>query len=278
MVIPETLDELTALVREAWKRGISYRVMGGGTNLLVTDAGISGVVILMSRCLGHIETVASDEGTVILRAGASVTLRRLSHLCMKSGLAGMTFAVGIPGTLGGALIMNAGTASGCMADILLSLDLLTGEAGSTRLGRNALQAEHRRLSWKPLAGEDAGRHPAVILEAAFTLTRGEKAALRAAGAEAMRRRSTSQPLGVPSAGCIFKNPAQGPAAGWLIERAGLKGMRRGGACVSWRHANFIVNTGGATAADVLSLMDLIRETVWDRFHIQLEPEVKIVGD
>jgi UDP-N-acetylmuramate dehydrogenase len=278
LVIPESLAELTALVTGAWERGMDYQVMGGGTNLLVTDAGISGVVILMNRCLGHLEWVASGEKTVTLRAGAGVPLRRLCRLCINRGLKGMNFAIGIPGTVGGALIMNAGTAAGCMADALLSMELLTGEAGLTRLGREMLQSEHRRLSWKALSDETPGRHPAIIVEAAFGLSRGDGAALRAEAAGAMRHRSASQPLGIPSAGCIFKNPVEGPAAGWLIERVGLKGVRRGGACVSERHANFIVNVGGATAADVLSLMDLIRETVWDRFHIQLEPEVKIVGD
>lgn len=279
MVIPESPGELAALVRGAWERGIGYRVLGGGTNLLVTDAGISGVVIRMGRCLGHIDTVASDETRVILRVGAGVPLKRVCRLCMNRGLAGMRFAVGIPGTVGGALIMNAGTASGCVSDALLSMDVLTAQAGRTRLDRQQLQTGHRRLSWKPLSGEDAtGRHPSVIVEARLRLGRADAAALRAEAAEAMRRRSICQPLGIPSAGCIFKNPAQGPGAGWLIDKAGLKGMRRGGACVSGRHANFIVNTGEATAADVLFLMDLVRKAVWDRFHIQLEPEVKIVGD
>ncbi|MFH0728954.1 MAG: UDP-N-acetylmuramate dehydrogenase [Pseudomonadota bacterium] len=278
LVTPENRDELFALVTGARDRGLGYQVFGGGTNLLVTDQGISGLVIRIARCLDTIEAAEEPPDGFRVRVGAGVTLRRFCRYCLSHGLKGMNFAIGIPGTVGGALTMNAGTGAGSMTDGLCSLMLLMGSGGVRGVERDLILSGHRSLTWR-LAGEEAdASHPAVILGGEFLLARGEAAELKAEARGIMIARKMSQPIGFPSAGCIFKNPPDGAPAGRLIDMAGLKGRRQGGAVISERHANYIVNTGGATAADVLSLMNLVKETVWNRFQIQLEPEVKVVGD
>jgi UDP-N-acetylmuramate dehydrogenase len=278
LVTPENRDELLALVTGANERGIGYQVFGGGTNLLVTDRGISGVVIHITRCLDTIEAIQETPDGFRVRVGAGVILKRFCRYCLSHGLKGMNFVIGIPGTVGGALTMNAGTGAGSMADGLCAIMLLMGSGEVRSVERDLILSGHRRLSWR-LDGEEAdASHPPVILGGEFLLARGEATVLKREARGIMIARKMSQPLGFPSAGCIFKNPPDGAPAGRLIDMAGLKGRRRGGAIISERHANYIVNTGGATAADVLSLMNLVKETVWNRFQIQLEPEVKVVGD
>jgi UDP-N-acetylmuramate dehydrogenase len=278
LVTPASRDELTALLAGARDRGLGYQVLGGGTNLLVTDQGISGLVIRIARCLDTITEVEAVSGILQVSVGAGVTLKRFCRYCLVRGLKGMNFAIGIPGTVGGALAMNAGTGSGSMADALSSIMLLMGTGEIRVLERNLLRAEHRRLSWQIAGDEVSASYPPVILGGEFSLTRCEALILKAEARSIMRARKMSQPLGLPSAGCIFKNPPVGLPAGRLIDMAGLKGRRQGGALISERHANYIVNTGDATAADVLALMNLMKETVWNRFQIQLEPEVRVVGD
>jgi UDP-N-acetylmuramate dehydrogenase len=278
LVTPENRDDLLALVTGARDRGIGYQVLGGGTNLLVTDQGISGLVIRIAGCLDTIEAAGETPDGVRVRVGAGVTLKRFCRYCLSHGLKGMNFAIGIPGTVGGALTMNAGTGTGSMADGLSSIMLLMGSGEVRGVERDLLHSEHRRLFWR-LAGEETdASYPPVILGGEFILARGEVTVLKAEARGIMATRKMNQPLGFPSAGCIFKNPPAGAPAGRLIDMAGLKGRRQGGALISERHANYIVNTGGATAADVLALMTLMKETVWNRFQIQLEPEVKVVGD
>lgn len=278
LVTPASQDELVALVSGARDREMGYRILGGGTNLLVTDRGISGLVIRLARCLDTIVVAQEVLGMLQVSVGAGVPLKRFCRYCLSRGLRGMNFAIGIPGTVGGALSMNAGTGAGSMADVLSSITLLAGTGEIRVAERESLHAEYRRLSWQPTGDEAVALYPTVILGGEFFLDRGDVSALKAEASGIMKSRKRSQPLGFPSAGCIFKNPPEGTPAGRLIDMAGLKGRRQGGALISERHANYIINTGGATAADVLTLMRLIKETVWSRFQIQLEPEVKIVGD
>lgn len=275
---PASRDELIALITGARDREIGYRVLGGGTNLLVTDRGITGLVVRIAGCLDTIVVVEGVRGVFQVSVGAGVMLKRFCRYCLARGLGGMNFAIGIPGTVGGALTMNAGTGSGSIADVLSSLMLLA-ESGEIRVvERDLLHCGHRWLSWQAADDEARLPYPPVILGGVFSLRKGEASKLKAEAREIMKARKRSQPLGLPSAGCIFKNPPAGAPAGRLIDMAGLKGRRQGGAVISERHANYIVNTGGATASDVLALMDLIKQTVWNRFQIELEPEVKIVGD
>lgn len=278
LAIPKSRDELISLVAGAREREIGYLVFGGGTNLLVTDRGISGLVIRISQCLDTLSVIEMDSGRFQAGVGAGVLLKRFCRYCLSNGYKGMNFAVGIPGTVGGAIMMNAGTASGCMADALTAVWILKGTGEIRVVGRESLSVAYRRLSWQSDDDDRDARYPSVILGGDFLLTRGEPSALKAEARRGMTGRKNSQPLGMPSAGCVFKNPAEGYSAGRLIDMAGLKGSRRGGAVISNRHANYIVNTGGATAEDVLSLMALIQEAVWNRFQLVLEPEVKVVGD
>lgn len=277
LAVPESLSELTALITGARKRGMDTLVIGGGTNLLVGDPGIDGLVVII-RCLDDITPGEETSDTVKVRVGAGVPLKRFCRYCLAHGLTGMNFAIGIPGSVGGALAMNAGTARGCMADGLLSITILDGQGACRTLAREALCAEYRRLTWEAPGEAGARGQSGIIVNGEFLLARGDARSLRREARHIMRARIKTQPLGIPSAGCIFKNPPDAPAAGRLIDQAGLKGRRQGGACVSDRHANYIVNTGGATAADVRALMGVIEKNVWDRFQIQLTPEVKIVGD
>ncbi|MDX9788412.1 MAG: UDP-N-acetylmuramate dehydrogenase [Desulfobacterales bacterium] len=276
LIIPESPAELTALIKGAREREIAYRIIGGGTNLLVNDRGVSGLVVVTTRCLEHILLVEEAVGHIHISVGASVLMKRLCRYCLAQGFQGMNFAIGIPGTIGGALIMNAGTGKGTVANVLSAMMLLTTTGEICTLNRNQFRAENRRLSWEPVESDEA--YPPVILGCELTLTRADAAMLRAEARHIMRQRGKTQPLGIPSAGCIFKNPVDGLPAGQLIDMAGLKGAREGGAVISARHANYILNAGGATAAEVMALMARVKETVWNRFQIQLEPEVKLVGE
>jgi UDP-N-acetylmuramate dehydrogenase len=278
LATPLTQEELILLVKGAHERRMGYQVIGGGTNLLVTDEGISGLVIRLTECLNHILSVTETADRLQLNVGAGVSIRHLCTYCLSKGIKGMNFAIGIPGTVGGGLIMNAGTNRGCMAEALSSIQLLMETGEIKTVGKTALIFDHRSLSGLAFNSEEARYYPPVILGGDFSLSKGEVKSLKAEAREIMRTRAKQQPIGYSSAGCIFKNPPHAPTAGQLIDMAGLKGRRKGGAQISERHANFIINTGGATSADVLALMSLIQETVWNRFQIRLEPEVKIVGD
>ncbi len=274
-VSPLDLEGLQRLTR--WCAAESHRafVIGGGSNLLVKDRGITGVVISLRRCLMEIK-VAMDAEPPTVTAQAGVNLQSLCRFCAKQGLSGMNFAVGIPGTVGGAVTMNAGTAMGTMADIVDSIGCLLWNGQTVRYERSKLVFSYRSLSWKEslLAGFDA---TPIVIDACFRLKTGVASILKKEAENLLRMRTEKQPADQPSAGCFFKNPADEPAAGDLIDRCQLKGCRIGNAQVSTQHANYIVNLGGASARDILALMELVRKKVADQFKVDLEPEVKIVG-
>jgi UDP-N-acetylmuramate dehydrogenase len=191
---------------------------------------------------------------------------------LKEKWQGLNFAVGIPGLLGGAICMNAGTTAGDMASVIEALDIVTPEGQEVRVAGHVLTFGYRRMALPPEHGQTA-----IVVRAHLRLSEGDGAALRAQARKRMRDRMRTQPLGCACAGSFFKNPSPQMPAGRLIDEAGLKGTSVGDARVSERHANFIVNSGRATAADVLALKALITQTVWERFQISLEPEVRIVG-
>jgi len=252
-----------------------WMVIGGGSNLLVKDGGIGGVVISLGRCLKDIRTTEGGSD-VRLTAQAGVKLPSLCRYCVERGFAGLNFALGIPATVGGAIVMNAGTARGSMADVLESIDCLQPDGRWVRFDRRELDFSYRCLSWKGSGPNNEGVIP-IIVDGSFSLKPGDAKMLADEAEEILKLRTAKQPIDQPSAGCFFKNPTPDRSAGELIEKAGLKGRQIGGARVSTRHANFIVNTGGATARDILSLMELVQKRVAEKFEVELVPEVKIVG-
>ncbi len=258
-----SVAELRRLVPFLKRARIPYLVVGRGSNLLVRDRGLEGVAILLTGSLARFREAA---GPGVL-AGAGLALARLLAHCRERGLGGLEFLAGIPGSVGGAVAMNAGAFGGEIADRISRIRIVTPEGGVVGMARSRLDFSYRGL-----------RIPggSVIVEAGFDLVRDNGHAVGERMSEYLERRRATQPLEYPSAGSVFRNPG-GAAAGRLIERAGLKGERIGGAMISEKHANFIVNTGGATAGDILALVYMIRERVREETGVQLEPEIRVVG-
>jgi UDP-N-acetylmuramate dehydrogenase len=276
LVVPHNTEELRELILWCRYREISYLVVGGGSNLLVKDRGIPGVVIVLTSRLGQIICHHCSSHSAVVSAGAGARLQTLCAYAAKRGLGGMNFALGIPGTIGGAITMNAGTAAGSMESVLESATILFPSGEIRTIDKKKIQFSYRGLSW-PADELDAKTEQAVVLEGFFRLFPSDPVEIKKESAAILRNRRRTQPTALPSAGCFFRNPGGGKTAGQLIDLAGLKGKKIGDAKVSPRHANFIVNTGKATASDILQLMDLIRKTVLKMFDIYLEPEVRIVG-
>lgn len=272
---PQNESQLRQLIQWTRQNSIPYLVFGGGSNLLVRDGGIRGLVICMRAMAGDVRWRQSPP-QVIVTAGAGVPTKRLCGLALKQGWEGMNFALGIPGTLGGAVLMNAGTAQGTMADALSAVTVMTVSAETERIARDQLQVQYRGLQWPPHIQNVLSR--TIVMAAEFRLAMGDRDLVRQQARQLMRARVRKQPSWHPSAGCFFKNPSPQMPAGRLIDEAGLKGLRVGQAQVSLRHANFIINRGGATAGDVIGLVDQIRKKVKSKHGIMLQPEVQIVGE
>lgn len=260
-------EEILALQRLARAEGVPLSVLGIGTNVLVADRGVRGMVLKLGRALG---TFAWERAGKVwhVRAGAAAPFKKLVMDAAARGLTGLEFAEGIPGSLGGGLLMNAGAFGGEISNCVTAIEVVDPEHGIRELPRAALRFGYRRF--------DLPRDH-VVTRIDFALAPGDAEVIRAAMATAKGKRDKKQPLGFPNAGSVFKNPP-GEFAGRLIEAAGLKGRRVGGAMVSEQHANFIVNVGAATAADVKALMDEVTETVWQARAIRLVPEIKLIGD
>ena len=273
---PREKTGLVSLVRWLRENRLPYFIIGGGTNLLVLDSGIRGIVISLKHCLRRIRHQVPDGENVTLTADAAVRLNELCRYASAHGFRGMNFALGIPGTVGGAIVMNAGTGNGSMADVLTAVAVLSSGGEPVRVAKEGLRFRYRKLDWQASPGASGMQDP-VVLEGEFRLSVSDKQDLETEADAILRQRSATQPLHQRSAGCFFKNPATGKSAGELIDMAGLKGKRIGGAQVSGTHANFIINKDRATAADILELKDLIQAAVLKSFNIMLEPEVEIVG-
>lgn len=269
LITPGNRAEAIRLINGCRAENIPWYVVGGGSNLLVAEAGFAGVVINLTRDLGGIRVVGGDEhGRTLVEAEAGCRLAKLLNWSVDKGLAGLEFAAGIPGTVGGAVIMNAGAWGKETKDVVASLTWLAGGEVVVR-ERRELDFTYRCLH-RPA--------DAVVLSAVFAFSSGNGALIGEVCREHVTARRRKQPGAHGLAGSFFKNPEGGAAAGKLIEEAGLKGARRGGAMVSEVHANFIVNTGNATADDIFRLMDLVRTRVREVHRVELEPEVKILGD
>ncbi len=271
LVAPVDRDDLIALLAEVREQGLSYVVLGGGTNLLVRDGGYRGVVISLKK-MTAIE-VASEYRSlggsfVVVHVDAGAPLARLLSFSTERGLTGLEFAAGIPGTVGGALCMNAGTAQGEIGDVVDTVTLLAPSGDLVVRQRDEMGFGYRT------ANVPDGH---IVLDAKLILRYGDAGKIKEQVKKIMDRRKERQPWGQPNAGSVFKNPMD-EAAGKLIEEAGLRGLAAGGAQISDKHANFIVNTGSAKAADVLVLMETIRKKVLEVHQIRLEPEIKIIGE
>ena len=275
-VMPEKLEEIVELIKWSRQKDIPYLVIGDGTNLLVKDSGIRGIVIVLTKCLKSITKRGMGRDGIIVTALAGARMQALCSFAVKNSLKGMNFAIGIPGTVGGGVMMNAGTAHGSIKNVLDSIKILLTDGHTKIIMRENLNFDYRRLSLKDEVKKVNQGQP-IILGACFCLHPSDPQKLKKNAEEILKARKERQPTGLPSAGCFFRNPLSGKTAGELIELAGLKGKSIGEAEISLKHANFIINRDRASAADILAIIELVQETVSKKFNINLEPEVKIVG-
>ena len=262
---PASEGELLFAVREAKRAGAPFRIIGNGSNLLVLDGGLPGLTIRLGEAFSKI----SVDGNQI-RAQAGALLSRVAAAARDASLTGLEFASGIPGSAGGGMAMNAGAYGGQLSDVFEGCRALDPETGII----SALGPAEMALGYRESAALSRGL---IVTEAAFRLTAGDRSAIQAKMDDLSARRREKQPLNLPSAGSSFKRPV-GYFAGALIEQAGLKGLRVGGACVSEKHAGFVVNDRGATAQDVLDLIRLVQARVLEHSGVRLETEVRILGE
>lgn len=264
---PGNRDELAETVAFAKQRELPILVLGGGSNLLVADAGVEAVVVRLEGEFSQISVARDDE--LIWRAGAAVPLALFLTTTAEAGVSGLEMLAGIPGRVGGAVAMNAGAWSGCIGEYVEEAEVYDFSSGEFRtLSSRELGFSYRRSA--------VGRFLALGFTFVFS-GMAEPEAIFGRMREYRERKKASQPLGKPSAGCVFKNPA-GDSAGSLLDQAGCKGMREGAAEVSGLHANFIVNQGGAGSGDVARLAVRMREAVWRKFELELEPELILWGE
>ena len=257
------VPQLKRLLSFARRESLPCLVVGNGSNLLVRDGGLKGIAL---RLEGELAEVEEEEDTI--RAGGGLSLSDLVRFSHKKGLAGLEFLSGIPGTVGGAVAMNAGAWGKSTGDVVTAVEILTADGERMSRDGSELQFGYRKTTL-PVG--------AVVVRALFKATPDRPEAIGERIRDYLERRRAGQPLDYPSAGSVFKNPPE-DYAGRLIESVGLKGKRIGGAMISDRHANVIVNVGGARAQDILALMETARQRVREQTGVDLEPEIKVVGD
>ena len=263
-VTPQTAEEVAEVIEACTQENVPYYIVGNGSNLLVSDKGYEGVIIQIYKQMNQVEI----EGTQI-HAQAGVLLSVIAKRALDAGLTGFEFAAGIPGTLGGACVMNAGAYGGEMKDVLQSVTVLTDKGEVKVLAKEELELGYRTSV--------IAKKGYIVLEAVIGLQKGEKEKIQAVMDELKEKRVTKQPLEYPSAGSTFKRP-EGYFAGKLIQDAGLRGFQVGGAQVSEKHCGFVINKDQATAADVMNLMNQVSDKVYETFGVRLEPEVKKLGE
>lgn len=266
LVLPENQEELRRVLEYLSGEGLPYMILGNGSNLLVRDGGYEGAMLKLGEGFRKIE---ANRETGLLTAGANVSMSQVAQAAIDAGLAGFEPLSGIPGTLGGALYMNAGAYDGEMSFVVKEALVMDRNGGDLRI----VPKEEMALSYRRSAFQESGD---VILQVTLQLTPGDAKEIEDRVMEFTRKRNEKQPMNYPSAGSFFKRP-EGYFAGKLITDAGLKGLKLGGAQVSSLHAGFLINSGDATAEDILLLMKVVQRTVADRFGVELEPEVRIIG-
>ena len=261
---PHSTEELQKILQICRENKLEFFILGNGSNLLVSDKGYRGVVIQLWRNFSDIET---EDNTITVKAGA--LLSKVAAEALEESLTGMEFASGIPGTMGGAVMMNAGAYGGEMKDIIREVTVLTREGKLLTLSK-----EEMNFGYRTSVVKEKGY---VVISAELQLRKGDREEIRKVMDELKERRVTKQPLDMPSAGSTFKRP-EVYFAGKLIMDAGLRGFSVGGAQISEKHCGFVVNKGDATAADVLGLIGEVQKRVQEKFGVALEPEVKFLGE
>lgn len=263
LVIPEMVEEVNSIIKLCREDHVPYYIMGFGSNILVRDGGIRGVVIKLEK----LSSITVEGESVRVQCGASFA--RASREALNASLTGLEFACGIPGTVGGAVAMNAGAYGGEVKDVIEEATVIDKEGNLLRLDK-----EHLELGYRTSAVLKYGY---VAIECVFKLKKGVYEEIKETVDTLMKKRSEKQPLEYPSAGSTFKRPV-GFFAGKLIEDSGLKGFSLGGAEVSEKHSGFIINKNNATSEEILSLIAHVQETVKEKFGVKLEPEVRIIGE
>ena len=261
---PSTKEQIREILHICQEEKAPYFILGNGSNLLVSDQGFDGAVLQVYKNMNQV-TVEGEH----LRAQAGALLSATARKALEAGLTGMEFAAGIPGTMGGAVVMNAGAYGGEMKDILESVTVLTPEGEQKELKNEELQ-----LGYRTSVVKEKGY---IVLEAVLSLKKGDPEAIKSRMDELKEQRVTKQPLEYPSAGSTFKRP-EGYFAGKLIQDAGLRGYQVGGAQVSEKHCGFVINKENATAKDVVDLIHDVQRIVYEKFQVQLETEVKFLGE
>lgn len=264
LVLPASAQEVAAVWKTAVDYGVPVIALGNGSNVLVLDGGIRGLVLKMGETMSQIRQV----GTKVI-AGAGAVLGDVARFGARCGLSGLEFAVGIPGSIGGAVFMNAGAYDGEIGNVVAAVNAVCPQCRQKRFSHTEI-----RFSYRHSIFQDNG---CIICEVELNLREGENGAIEHRMGDYTSRREAKQPIEMPSAGSTFKRPP-GFFAGTLIEQAGLKGLRIGGAQVSEKHAGFIINVGGAKATDVLALISEVQRRVSEKFNVKLQPEVQILGE
>lgn len=264
LIIPEREEEIVNAIRFCRENQIKYFIMGNGSNLLVKDTGIRGVVIKVANGFDRIEVIGER---VICQSGA--LLSKVAKYALKHSLTGFEFASGIPGTIGGAIAMNAGAYGGEMKDVVSKVKAIDRNNNIVEFTNADMNFRYR--------GSLVGDENLIVLGVELNLQKGDYSSIEAKMKDLTERRVSKQPLEYPSAGSTFKRP-EGYFAGKLIEDAGLRGVRYGDAQVSEKHCGFVINVGEATFEHVITLIRMIQKVVYDKFNVKLEPEVKIIGD
>lgn len=269
IVFPVTIEEIQAILRIAQENKIPLSMLGWGSNILIRDGGIRGIVVHLGRGFQKIEISDMEGDEVKLQVEAGVNIPMLLDFLVAHGLSGLEFMAGIPATVGGALRMNAGTSDGTIGNTVQNITLISKQ------GRiKTLECKDLKFSYRS-SNLPSG---SIIIEARLLLIRSDPRVIKSKIEKYKKYRLETQPLTHPNLGSIFKNPSKKKFAGQLIEEAGLKGVRIGQARISEKHANFIVNEGKATARDVIALMGLIKDKVKEKLNVRLEAEIEIVGE
>lgn len=264
LIIPDNEEDAVKAIKFCREKDVKYFIMGNGTNLLVKDTGIRGAVIKIANGFDKIDVI---EDKVFCQSGA--LLKKVADLCLQNSLTGFEFACGIPGTVGGAITMNAGAYGGEMKDIVAKVRALDKNNNIVELSNEDMKFRYR--------GSSVIDQELVVLGVEFKLEKGDPLNIEEKMKDFTNRRETKQPLEYPSAGSTFKRP-EGYFAGKLIDDAGLRGVRYGDAQVSEKHCGFVINAGDATFEEVITLIKTIQKVVHDKFDVMLETEIKIIGD